>query len=856
MLNKWIFLCYRRKDSAVQAGRIFDALNARFPGEVFRDVESIDIGVNWIKELRQSVLAAEVLVVVIGPEWQTMAGERGPRIDDPADYVHIEVKTALEHDIRIIPMLLDGAQMPPPRTLPPKLEGLVRRQALPLRDARVEEDLSRLTAGLERVRTEVERVREQNARQATAREQQELSARRLAAYAEATAVKRRALPRAGLLALESMLRLPLPGAHSVLRQVRAGLPRVDGELAHAAQVTAIAESASGIWIATGAADGVVKVWDAATLTPLLERRTGGRVETLAFGASEPWLAAASADSKVAVWEVSTGTTLAEFGTEEPVVKLLVQSDAAGTSLVGLSRAMSHGHLYVWSSSDWNLRWNMGMVRDVAGQRQQQVIAVAWKDHVVVAHTQSGQPLARFPLQATATGVAWHDAYQLFAATTIEAALWRGFLTQTAADKVEWRCERVNGNFSQISPLAFSPTAAWLAVAGGAGLTILNMEDFSTLTLPLQGQFENDFAFSRNSRYLAVVSPEGRAVSVWRLPEGLPISDLAVDEARAVRFCAAERRLITASHDNAARVWELPGGEATLWTRRLGATQAFTFSPRGDLLAWRGMDGAPNHKVRANETTLVVLRSADGEVVFSTKHEGLIDAVAFDTESQWVALRSGVETRVFNVRAGQEETPTMAASAEGWFPDRPSPEESMPESLAERDTLQAARSTNGSWLVTLHPGRVRVWDRRAPAERAVFPIATDTTGIAISPDNRYLAIGGGDGDLQIRALPGGEEIAVLPHDGAVTKFEFSPDGNFIVSAGVDAVVILMWIVSPDILMDDVRRRLDRDLSDVEWELYVGNEPYAETRASTSTRLRTFATGRSHDALGLASCQAPS
>src|SRR5262249_40117083 len=86
------------------------------------------------------------------------------------------------------------------------------------------------------------------------------------------------------------------------------------------------------------------------------------------------------------------------------------------------------------------------------------------------------------------------------------------------------------------------------------------------------------------------------------------------------------------------------------------------------------------------------------------------------------------------------------------------------------------------------------------------------------------------------LPDGIEIALLPHDGAVTHFAFSPDGRCIASCGVDAHVIKMWLVSPELLMDDVRRRLDRDLTREEWALFAGNEPYSETRLAVSARVR--------------------
>lgn len=835
MSHKWIFLCYRRQDSTVQAGRIFEALNARFPDQVFQDVASIAIGVNWVEELRESVLAADVLLVVIGPEWQSMTTELGSRISDPADYVHIEVRTALQHDIRIIPVLLQGAKMPAPRTLPPQLESLLRRQALTLNDATFESDIARLLVRLERVQQDIERVRAQAERLSSARMPRELAARKLAAYAESAAVKPRNLRRAGLLALESMMRFPLPGAHAVLRQARAGLSRLDAELAHASDVTVVTESSKGKWIATGSSDGAVKVWDSETLTLVIDLRTGGKVSALVFDTEERWLAAASGDCKVYLWSLPGGCSLSVLDTAQPLIKLLTQSDSQNTSLIGLSREMSNGDLLVWNAKDWKLLWKLGMITDVAGQAQQQVIALAWGDHVALAQTMNGQLLDKFPLQATVTGVAWHERYQLFAATTLEGALWRGFIASAEEDKAQWHCERLTGYASPVVPLAFNPNAAWLALAGNSGLCVLNLEDLRTLSLPLKGQFGIDFKFSRQGIFLAALSPESQSLSVWRLPAGRLVVEMELETAQSVCFGAEESRMISASHSNTARVWDLPAGEISLWARELGATAALKFSPLGDFVVWVGMEVAPNRSVQSNRWKLTVMYATNGEIVFSVGFEGTFDGVAFDTPGRWIALRSGEVVRIFNLKSG-EESLTTDQHAEAWFITPSPPEDLLIESLAEREVLEWQWSATRKWLITRHPGQIRVWDGKTQAELPGFPVPADIVGISISHDEKYLAIGDGDGDLHIHTLPDGIEIAVFPHDGPVTKFAFSPDGNFIVSSGVDAFLIQMWIISPEVLMDDVRRRLDRDLTWNEWKLYVGDEAYTETRLAASVRVR--------------------
>jgi WD40 repeat protein len=365
--------------------------------------------------------------------------------------------------------------------------------------------------------------------------------------------------------------------------------------------------------------------------------------------------------------------------------------------------------------------------------------------------------------------------------------------------------------------------------------VSNLENLATMSLPLTGQFGIDFTFSREGEFLAIRSFEGHTVSVWQLRTQRLIAEIEIDPAHSVCFGAKENCMISTSHDNSARVWELPTGDAALWTRGLGATASVEFSPRGQWLAWTGKEVAPDKKTQVNRFNLAVLRAADGMNVLSAVTEGVIDAIAFDPDEEWIAMRSGDTVRVFNLRT-REESPEMAGATEAWFTVTPPPEKKLPDALQERDTVQSLWSPRGSWLVTRHPGRVRVWDAATETELTEFPVPSDITGVIISPNDRYLAIGQGDGDLQIRTLSDGIEIALLPHDGAVTHFAFSPDGRFIASCGVDAHLIKMWMVSSELLMDDVRRRLDRDLTREEWALFAGNEPYSETRLAVSARVR--------------------
>jgi hypothetical protein len=147
-----IFINYRREDSAGHTGRLFDRLSARLPGRVFMDIDTLEPGVDFVEVIEKAVGSCEVLIVVMGQEWlrvKDAAGHR--RLDDPADYVRLELATALQRKIRVIPVLVQGAPMPRAEDLPADLAKLARRNAIELSDARWAYDVDRLIRTIEEV---------------------------------------------------------------------------------------------------------------------------------------------------------------------------------------------------------------------------------------------------------------------------------------------------------------------------------------------------------------------------------------------------------------------------------------------------------------------------------------------------------------------------------------------------------------------------------------------------------------------------------------------------------------------------------------------------------------------------------
>jgi hypothetical protein len=146
-----IFICYRRKDTDGQARALYERLSARFPSSsVFFDVDSVGIGVDFRQRVRNAMASSKVCLVLIGRDWQKRT-KTGRRLDNPDDNVRLEVLTALELGILIIPVLIERAPMPRVHELPAELEQFSYRNALELENARWESDVQRLITQLDSV---------------------------------------------------------------------------------------------------------------------------------------------------------------------------------------------------------------------------------------------------------------------------------------------------------------------------------------------------------------------------------------------------------------------------------------------------------------------------------------------------------------------------------------------------------------------------------------------------------------------------------------------------------------------------------------------------------------------------------
>ena len=143
-----IFINYRRDDTSTNASRLYEWLAERYgDDQVFMDVDAIEPGVRWREAIDRAVGSSNLVLALIGTEWLTSLSRR---LNDEDDFMRYELETALRRDVRIIPVLVEGAKMPRSDELPDSLAGLPEFQAFEVRNERFRYDKEELLRRVDR----------------------------------------------------------------------------------------------------------------------------------------------------------------------------------------------------------------------------------------------------------------------------------------------------------------------------------------------------------------------------------------------------------------------------------------------------------------------------------------------------------------------------------------------------------------------------------------------------------------------------------------------------------------------------------------------------------------------------------
>src|SRR5438067_1992560 len=110
-----IAISYRRDDSLAVAGHLYYRLEQRFGRQnVFMDFDSIRPGFDFRDQIKETIERSKVVIALIGPNWTGKQNDGSRRIDNPTDFVRLEVAHALQRGIPVIPVLLNDTPMPAP----------------------------------------------------------------------------------------------------------------------------------------------------------------------------------------------------------------------------------------------------------------------------------------------------------------------------------------------------------------------------------------------------------------------------------------------------------------------------------------------------------------------------------------------------------------------------------------------------------------------------------------------------------------------------------------------------------------------------------------------------------------------
>jgi WD40 repeat protein/DNA-binding SARP family transcriptional activator len=518
-------------------------------------------------------------------------------------------------------------------------------------------------------------------------------------------------------------------------------------------VLAVGYGPDGRLIATGDADGVLRVWTAANgdLVRVLHAHRGGVFATR-FSADGTRLATLGADRAVRVWDVRTGRVLRTFAR-------------------------------VHKRTDPDVVWGEG-------------VAFVGRDHVAVSPWQRG--IAPSPVVAKVFDVSSgeqvavvKDPRDTARVVDLDVSPDGTMLVAGQAESGQLQLyglpsgrqlDLVHAHGATVLDVEFSPDGRHVATGGVDGVAktwdVARGKLREVLTLRGHRRPVGSVSFDRTGTRIATMgSASGRGeVRFWDVsPAGrgevLTLPGPETDEHADIAFTPDGRRLVAASGpEGTVRVWSTATGNELLVLDRDARSSApvravigVDVSPDGSRIATASANGSARIFNAETGRQLVVLR---GRHCIGRRLCRVNRAVFSPDGSKIATTGQDATVRVFDAATGRQLRVLQG------------------HKLGGLGTYPVAWSPDGARLLSMAADGTRIWDARAGRQLLAMPPLGGPGHSAVwSPEGTQVLLESGLGP-DVRDASTGEHLRTLETSAASSDMEFSRDGSRLANTTVD------------------------------------------------------------------------